>query len=112
MPHCNGMFRKRAANARIHGAVERSRTSDLLITNQLLYQLSYNSPGAAKCAPTDPYCSGWPGREKKRGRENHGPWVVRPYRPVFGRQHTREGICLVGTGGGCEPREDLLDPVW
>ena len=25
------------------GAVERSRTSDLLITNQLLYQLSYNS---------------------------------------------------------------------
>ena len=26
----------------IHGAVERSRTSDLLITNQLLYQLSYN----------------------------------------------------------------------
>ena len=24
------------------GAVERSRTSDLLITNQLLYQLSYN----------------------------------------------------------------------
>ena len=26
------------------GAVERSRTSDLLITNQLLYQLSYNSP--------------------------------------------------------------------
>ena len=27
----------------IHGADERSRTSDLLITNQLLYQLSYNS---------------------------------------------------------------------
>lgn len=27
-----------------YGAVERSRTSDLLITNQLLYQLSYNSP--------------------------------------------------------------------
>jgi hypothetical protein len=27
----------------IGGAVERSRTSDLLITNQLLYQLSYNS---------------------------------------------------------------------
>ncbi len=26
-----------------YGAVERSRTSDLLITNQLLYQLSYNS---------------------------------------------------------------------
>jgi hypothetical protein len=26
-----------------HGAVERNRTSDLLITNQLLYQLSYNS---------------------------------------------------------------------
>ena len=26
-----------------NGAVERSRTSDLLITNQLLYQLSYNS---------------------------------------------------------------------
>ncbi len=25
------------------GAVERNRTSDLLITNQLLYQLSYNS---------------------------------------------------------------------
>tara|TARA_Y100000588_G_scaffold141835_1_gene155742 strand:- start:546 stop:764 length:219 start_codon:yes stop_codon:yes gene_type:complete len=25
------------------GAVERSRTPDLLITNQLLYQLSYNS---------------------------------------------------------------------
>ena len=24
------------------GAVERTRTSDLLITNQLLYQLSYN----------------------------------------------------------------------
>lgn len=28
-----------------YGAVERSRTSDLLITNQLLYQLSYNSLG-------------------------------------------------------------------
>ncbi len=27
------------------GAVERSRTSDLLITNQLLYQLSYNGIG-------------------------------------------------------------------
>lgn len=27
------------------GAVERSRTSDLLITNQLLYQLSYNGMG-------------------------------------------------------------------
>ena len=27
------------------GAVEWSRTTDLLITNQLLYQLSYNSPG-------------------------------------------------------------------
>ncbi len=25
-----------------YGAVERNRTSDLLITNQLLYQLSYN----------------------------------------------------------------------
>jgi hypothetical protein len=29
--------------ARNDGAVERNRTSDLLITNQLLYQLSYNS---------------------------------------------------------------------
>ena len=29
--------------ARIFGAVERNRTPDLLITNQLLYQLSYNS---------------------------------------------------------------------
>ena len=29
------------------GAVERSRTSDLLITNQLLYQLSYNGTGRA-----------------------------------------------------------------
>ena len=28
------------------GAVERNRTSDLLITNQLLYQLSYNSARA------------------------------------------------------------------
>ena len=28
---------------KMNGAVERSRTSDLLITNQLLYQLSYNS---------------------------------------------------------------------
>jgi hypothetical protein len=27
------------------GAVEWIRTTDLLITNQLLYQLSYNSPG-------------------------------------------------------------------
>ena len=26
------------------GAVEWTRTTDLLITNQLLYQLSYNSP--------------------------------------------------------------------
>src|SRR5690606_36228926 len=32
-----------------NGAVERSRTSDLLITNQLLYQLSYN--GRKKSAP-------------------------------------------------------------
>jgi hypothetical protein len=31
----------------LHGAVERSRTSDLLITNQLLYQLSYNGMGRA-----------------------------------------------------------------
>ena len=30
-------------SAGLFGAVERSRTSDLLITNQLLYQLSYNS---------------------------------------------------------------------
>lgn len=29
-----------------NGAVERSRTSDLLITNQLLYQLSYNGKGS------------------------------------------------------------------
>ena len=28
-----------------HGAVGRNRTGDLLITNQLLYQLSYNSMG-------------------------------------------------------------------
>ncbi len=28
----------------LDGAVEWSRTTDLLITNQLLYQLSYNSP--------------------------------------------------------------------
>ena len=27
-----------------YGAVARNRTADLLITNQLLYQLSYNSP--------------------------------------------------------------------
>ena len=32
-----------------NGAVERSRTSDLLITNQLLYQLSYN--GRKKSVP-------------------------------------------------------------
>ena len=30
---------------KLDGAVEWSRTTDLLITNQLLYQLSYNSPG-------------------------------------------------------------------
>ena len=30
---------------RPYGAVERNRTSDLLITNQLLYQLSYNGKG-------------------------------------------------------------------
>ena len=29
------------------GAVEWIRTTDLLITNQLLYQLSYNSPRSA-----------------------------------------------------------------
>ena len=31
------------------GAVERSRTSDLLITNQLLYQLSYNGAVRLTC---------------------------------------------------------------
>ncbi len=34
-----------------NGAVERSRTSDLLITNQLLYQLSYNSGEINKSSP-------------------------------------------------------------
>lgn len=29
----------------MHGAVERIRTSDLLITSELLYQLSYNGNG-------------------------------------------------------------------
>ena len=32
------------ADPLILGAVARNRTADLLITNQLLYQLSYNSP--------------------------------------------------------------------
>ncbi len=35
--------RKRPKMLGKDGAVERNRTSDLLITNQLLYQLSYNS---------------------------------------------------------------------
>ena len=42
----------------VHGAGERARTVDLLITNQLLYQLSYTSalgevvasPGAIACS--------------------------------------------------------------
>ena len=33
------------ANTWIAGAAETTRTSDLLITNQLLYQLSYSSEG-------------------------------------------------------------------
>jgi hypothetical protein len=37
------------------GAVERNRTSDLLITNQLLYQLSYNS---MMFVTKGAYCSG------------------------------------------------------
>jgi hypothetical protein len=36
-----------------YGAVERNRTSDLLITNQLLYQLSYNSTKSTEAQ----YCS-------------------------------------------------------
>ncbi len=35
--------RRIGKSRRSFGAVERNRTSDLLITNQLLYQLSYNS---------------------------------------------------------------------
>ena len=40
MPQAKGPHRCRPFAC--PGAVERSRTSDLLITNQLLYQLSYN----------------------------------------------------------------------
>ncbi len=41
---------KRAESRKQTGAEERSRTSDLLITNQLLYQLSYFGV-AAKYSP-------------------------------------------------------------
>ena len=34
----------RASNAEANGAGDRTRTYDLLITNQLLYQLSYAGP--------------------------------------------------------------------
>ena len=36
-------WRPQSWGYKVFGAVERSRTSDLLITNQLLYQLSDNS---------------------------------------------------------------------
>ena len=43
------------------GAGERTRTADLLITNQLLYQLSYAGPGEpCLCvAHSDRYDRGW-----------------------------------------------------
>ena len=37
----NGLREKILVTHYIYGATERSRTADLLITNQLLYQLSY-----------------------------------------------------------------------
>ena len=38
--------RRRLLSVCLSGAVARNRTADLLITNQLLYQLSYNSPSS------------------------------------------------------------------
>ena len=46
LPAMAGAFEQERACA-TDGAVERSRTSDLLITNQLLYQLSYNGNDTA-----------------------------------------------------------------
>jgi hypothetical protein len=46
-----------------NGAVERNRTSDLLITNQLLYQLSYNSTKSTEAQ----YCSGLGGGSEVLG---------------------------------------------
>ena len=44
----NALFRHR-----IYGAAERVRTPDLLITNQLLYQLSYSSMSRAAGIPPE-----------------------------------------------------------
>ncbi len=44
---------------RVDGAGGRTRTPDLLITNQLLYQLSYTSEFALQIAPH----KGWSGRQ-------------------------------------------------
>ena len=43
-PNCYTCLSALSPRTKLDGAVEWSRTTDLLITNQLLYQLSYNSP--------------------------------------------------------------------
>src|SRR5690606_40690606 len=74
--------RKKRGPKRKPGAVERSRTSDLLITNQLLYQLSYNgkgsdsircrvSPPAAPAAPWAARTPCFPARHPARGPRPH-----------------------------------------
>ena len=43
---CGTLDENRSEDEQLNGADERSRTADLLITNQLLYQLSYVGPGS------------------------------------------------------------------
>ena len=45
-PKCKRVSSYYAANPHEYGAGERSRTLDLLITNELLYQLSYTGVSA------------------------------------------------------------------
>ena len=51
---------------RLSGADERSRTADLLITNQLLYQLSYVSTPETRSRPSAGRRRGSPGRQRGR----------------------------------------------
>jgi hypothetical protein len=94
----------------VHGAVEWTRTTDLLITNQLLYQLSYYSPGICRAlARRIPYVNAdftsarlfWPGSHKR----------VRPFiAPVpIGRAAVAKSRRISAPPSKCSPVRKLPD---
>src|SRR5436190_17464562 len=100
-PHTSGSWQKPLPVCHLrletlhvgNGAVEWIRTTDLLITNQLLYQLSYNSDVAIITAAGFPFegmsrgktgRTGQFTRRQRRSRPGTGA-SVGPFRPLVGK---------------------------